>query len=234
VVPTKRLAQYHEFAGLKAFGRIEATREIDGKVETDVRIFALSRKFSPQALLATARAALCNNQGDCGLFGDLLLRPLNVLCWRRSLFHPILPRGLLEIVEPILDALARSIPFWSCGCPRFKGRCIGEAQSVPVSWDLADELAPPGCRRPPCDGGSDGAATGVWKPWPAPRRRPSWLHGTGIEIDVRLRSVLLTPGLAVEPRRLGTGYRVPATEPENPSEERRARRRGGSSAVLLR
>jgi predicted transposase YbfD/YdcC len=56
VVPAKGLAGYHEFPGLKAFGRIEATREIDGKVETDVRIFALSRKLSPEALLATARA----------------------------------------------------------------------------------------------------------------------------------------------------------------------------------
>lgn len=56
VVPAKELAEYHEFAGLKAFGRIEATRVIDGKTETDVRIFALSRKLSPEALMATARA----------------------------------------------------------------------------------------------------------------------------------------------------------------------------------
>ena len=56
VVPAKELAEYHEFPGLKAFGRIEATRVIDGKTETDVRIFALSRKLSPEALLATARA----------------------------------------------------------------------------------------------------------------------------------------------------------------------------------
>jgi predicted transposase YbfD/YdcC len=41
--------------GLKAFGRIEATRVIDGKTETDVRIFVLSRKLSPKALLETAR-----------------------------------------------------------------------------------------------------------------------------------------------------------------------------------
>jgi predicted transposase YbfD/YdcC len=41
---------------LKAFGRIEATRLIDGKVETDVRIFALSRQLSADALLATVRA----------------------------------------------------------------------------------------------------------------------------------------------------------------------------------
>jgi predicted transposase YbfD/YdcC len=56
VVSAKGLAQHHEFAGLKAFGRIEATREIDGKKETDVRIFALSRKLSPDALISSARA----------------------------------------------------------------------------------------------------------------------------------------------------------------------------------
>ena len=44
------------FRAWKAFGRIEATREIDGKVETDVRIFALSRKLMPDGLLATVRA----------------------------------------------------------------------------------------------------------------------------------------------------------------------------------
>jgi predicted transposase YbfD/YdcC len=56
IVEAKGLAEYHEFPGLKAFGRIEATRVIDGKTETDVRIFALSRKFSPRALLKTARS----------------------------------------------------------------------------------------------------------------------------------------------------------------------------------
>ena len=56
VVEAKGLAEHHEFKGLKAFGRIEATRKIDGKVTTDTRIFALSRKLSPQALLETARA----------------------------------------------------------------------------------------------------------------------------------------------------------------------------------
>ena len=56
VVEAKGLAEYHEFPGLKAFGHIEATRQIDGKTTTDVRIFALSRKLSPQALLETARA----------------------------------------------------------------------------------------------------------------------------------------------------------------------------------
>jgi len=56
VVEAKGLAKYHEFPGLKAFGRIEATRVIDGRTETEVRIFVLSRKLSPQALLETARA----------------------------------------------------------------------------------------------------------------------------------------------------------------------------------
>lgn len=56
VVEAKGLAEYHEFPGLKAFGRIESTRIIDGRTETDVRIFALSRKLSPEDLLATARA----------------------------------------------------------------------------------------------------------------------------------------------------------------------------------
>ena len=56
VVEAKGLAEHHDFPGLGAFGRIEATREVDGKIETDVRIFALSRKLSPGALLATVRA----------------------------------------------------------------------------------------------------------------------------------------------------------------------------------
>lgn len=56
VVDAKGLAEHHEFKGLKAFGRVTATREIDGKVATDVRIFALSRKLSPEKLLETARA----------------------------------------------------------------------------------------------------------------------------------------------------------------------------------
>src|SRR5262245_18691320 len=56
VVTAKGLAEHHEFPGLKAFGRIESSRTIDGKTQTDVRIFALSRKLSVQGLLATARA----------------------------------------------------------------------------------------------------------------------------------------------------------------------------------
>ena len=56
VVAAKGLAEHHDFPGLKAFGRIEATRDVGGKVETDVRIFALSRVMKPAALLATVRA----------------------------------------------------------------------------------------------------------------------------------------------------------------------------------
>jgi predicted transposase YbfD/YdcC len=56
VVEAKGLADYHEFVGLKAFGRIESSRTIDGRTETDVRIYALSRRLTPQQLLTTARA----------------------------------------------------------------------------------------------------------------------------------------------------------------------------------
>jgi predicted transposase YbfD/YdcC len=56
VVAVKGLAERHDFPGLTAFGRIEATRNIDGKSATDVRIFALSRRLEPAALLAAVRA----------------------------------------------------------------------------------------------------------------------------------------------------------------------------------
>lgn len=56
VVAAKGLAKHHEFQGLKAFGRIEATREIDGKIETDVRIFALSRQLPVEQFMSVARA----------------------------------------------------------------------------------------------------------------------------------------------------------------------------------
>jgi predicted transposase YbfD/YdcC len=55
VVTAKGLAEHHGFLGLKAFGRIEATRTIDGKTESDVRIFALSRVMKPAELIATVR-----------------------------------------------------------------------------------------------------------------------------------------------------------------------------------
>jgi predicted transposase YbfD/YdcC len=56
VVEAEGLAEYHEFAGLKAFGRIQSTRIIDGETETETRFYALSRKLTPQQLLATVRA----------------------------------------------------------------------------------------------------------------------------------------------------------------------------------
>lgn len=56
VVSAKGLAQYHEFPGLKAFGRIEARRETDGKVQTQTRYFALSWMPDPEVFMATARA----------------------------------------------------------------------------------------------------------------------------------------------------------------------------------
>jgi predicted transposase YbfD/YdcC len=45
-----------EKGGLKAFGRIESARTIEGRTETEVRFYALSRKLTAQELLATARA----------------------------------------------------------------------------------------------------------------------------------------------------------------------------------
>lgn len=56
VVSAKSLAEYHEFPGLKGFGRIEATREVDGKVTSETRFFALSWLPTPEILLATVRA----------------------------------------------------------------------------------------------------------------------------------------------------------------------------------
>jgi predicted transposase YbfD/YdcC len=56
VVSAKGLAEYHEFPGLKAFGRIEATREIEGKVTSETRVFALSWIPTPEVLLETVRA----------------------------------------------------------------------------------------------------------------------------------------------------------------------------------
>jgi predicted transposase YbfD/YdcC len=55
VVKAPGLAAHHEFAGLTAFGRIEATRSIDGEVKTEVRIYTLSFVPTPAALLRIAR-----------------------------------------------------------------------------------------------------------------------------------------------------------------------------------
>ena len=41
---------------MKAFGRIEARRETDGKVRTEARHFALSWMPEPEVFMATARA----------------------------------------------------------------------------------------------------------------------------------------------------------------------------------
>ena len=56
VVSAKGLAEHHDFPGLKAFGRIEATREVDGSATSETRVFALSWMPSPEVLLDTVRA----------------------------------------------------------------------------------------------------------------------------------------------------------------------------------
>jgi predicted transposase YbfD/YdcC len=55
IVSAKSFGEYHEFPGLKAFGRIEATREVDGKVTSETRYFALSWMPTPDILLTTVR-----------------------------------------------------------------------------------------------------------------------------------------------------------------------------------
>jgi predicted transposase YbfD/YdcC len=55
VVAAKGMARHHEFAGLKAFGRIEATRTVEGKIETVVSYLALSRNLEPAELLRVKR-----------------------------------------------------------------------------------------------------------------------------------------------------------------------------------
>ncbi len=49
-------AEHHELPGLKAFGRIESSRETDGKVQTSTRYFALSWMPTPEVFMATVRA----------------------------------------------------------------------------------------------------------------------------------------------------------------------------------
>lgn len=56
VVSAKELAEHHDFPGLRAFGRIEARRETDGKVQTETRYFALSWVPAPEVFMATVRA----------------------------------------------------------------------------------------------------------------------------------------------------------------------------------
>ena len=55
VASTKALGEYHDFPGLKAFGRIERTREADGKVTSETRFFALSWMPTPETLLTMVR-----------------------------------------------------------------------------------------------------------------------------------------------------------------------------------
>lgn len=56
VVSSKGLAEHHEFPGLKAFGRIEATRKTADGTTSETRYFALSWMPTPEVLLATVRA----------------------------------------------------------------------------------------------------------------------------------------------------------------------------------
>jgi predicted transposase YbfD/YdcC len=56
VVCAKGLAEHHDFPGLKAFGRIEATREVEGRVTSETRVFALSWIPTPEVLMDTVRA----------------------------------------------------------------------------------------------------------------------------------------------------------------------------------
>ena len=56
VASAKALGEYHDFPGLKAFGRIERTREADGRVTSETRFFALSWMPTPEVLLETVRA----------------------------------------------------------------------------------------------------------------------------------------------------------------------------------
>lgn len=56
VVSARSVGDYHEFPGLKSGGRIETTREADGKVTSEPRFFALSRRPAPDVLLSTVRA----------------------------------------------------------------------------------------------------------------------------------------------------------------------------------
>lgn len=56
VVSATGLAEHHDFPGLKVFGRIEARRETDGKVQTEIRWLALSWMREPEVFMATVRA----------------------------------------------------------------------------------------------------------------------------------------------------------------------------------
>lgn len=53
VVSAKWLLEHREFSGLKAFVRIEASRETDEKTTSETRCFALSKTPAPEVLLYT-------------------------------------------------------------------------------------------------------------------------------------------------------------------------------------
>jgi len=55
VVSANALGEHHDFPGLKRFGRIERTREVDGKATSETRFFALSWMPTPETLLTTVR-----------------------------------------------------------------------------------------------------------------------------------------------------------------------------------
>jgi hypothetical protein len=55
VISAKALGEYHNFPGLKGFGRIERTREVDGKAPSETRFFALSWMPTPETLLTKVR-----------------------------------------------------------------------------------------------------------------------------------------------------------------------------------
>lgn len=56
VVSSKSLAEHHDFPGLKAFGRVEATRKTADGTSSETRYFALSWVPTPEVLLSTVRA----------------------------------------------------------------------------------------------------------------------------------------------------------------------------------
>ena len=56
VVSAKNLSEHHDFPGLKAFGRVKATRETVSGTKTHTRDFALSWMPKPEVLLDTVRS----------------------------------------------------------------------------------------------------------------------------------------------------------------------------------
>lgn len=56
MVSSKPLAVHHEFSGLKAFGRVEATRTTADGTTSETRYFALSWMPTEEVLLSTVRA----------------------------------------------------------------------------------------------------------------------------------------------------------------------------------